>query len=223
MRVPKKIWDLTQPIYHNCPGWPGHRLTVIDWEFQQVNYGFNAERVSFNTHVATHVDVPYHFLADGKTLERMPAETFAGSALFLDLRKTVKPDTAIGPEEIKSRLAEVEKGDIVVLVTGYGWRYGFSDEYLHAYPYLGGPAAELIAASGAKGVATDALSLGGWGSAEKGRSCHMAVLSKGLFILEGLMVPDELLDGKKRYLTCFPMLLQGCGGAPARAVVYDFD
>jgi kynurenine formamidase len=223
MRIPGKMWDLTQPIYHNCPGWPGQRLTVIDWEFQQATHGFNAERVAFNTHVATHIDVPYHFLANGKTLDQIPVETFAGPVLFCDLRDRVRPDTAIPPGDVEPFLAKAAAGDIVILVTGYGRRYGFSHEYLHTYPYVGGPAAELIAASGAKGVGTDALSWGGWGSDEKGRPCHMAVLPKGLFILEGLIVPDEVLDGRKRYLTCFPMLLHGCSGGPARAVVFDLD
>ena len=223
MNTPKRIYDLTQPIYHNCPGWPGQRLAVVDWEFQHVNDNFNAERVTFNTHTATHVDVPYHFLADGRTLDQVPAETFAGPGVFFDLRKTVKPDSAITPEDLQSHMSRVEKGDIVILVTGYGKLYGFRDDYLHKYPYLGGPAAELLVKAGAKGVATDALSVGGFGGDEKARPCHLALLTNGVFILEGLTeIPEELFDGKKRYFTCFPMLINGCGGAPARAVVHEF-
>ncbi len=222
MQLPKKLYDLTQPLYHNCPGWPGKRLATIDWANQALNHGSNCEVVSFDTHTATHVDVPYHFLPDGKKLHEVPVDTFAGPAVFFDLRNVVQPDTAIAPDDIKPFMSRVEKGDIVVLVTGYGHRYGFSEEYLHKYPYLGGPAAEMLAASGAKGIATDALSMGGWGCDEKGRPCHLALLGKGLFILEGLFVPEEVMDGKKRFFTCFPMLLQGCGGGPARAVVYEF-
>lgn len=223
MRTPRRLFDLTQPIYHNCPGWPGQQLASVNWEFQQVNDSFNSERVSFNTHTATHIDVPYHFLKDGKTIDQMPVDAFAGEALFLDLRQTVRPDSPIGVRELEPHMGKVAGGDIVVLCTGYGRRYGFSDAYLHAYPYLDGPGAELFVKAGVKGVGTDALSLGGWGADEKGRPCHMALLPRGIFILEGLFVPEEILDGKKRYFTCFPMLIKGCGGAPARAVVYEFD
>lgn len=223
MHIPKRLYDLTQPIYHNCPGWPGQPLTVVDWEFQHVTHGFNAERVTFNTHVGTHIDAPYHFLPNGATLDQMPVDAFAGPVVFMDLRRDVKPDAAIQPEDLQPHMKQVARGDIVVVVTGYGPRYGFNEEYLHKYPYLGGPAAELLASAGVKGVGTDALSIGGSGTAEKGRPAHMALLPKGIFALEGLFVPDALLDGKKRYLTCFPMLFLGCGGAPARAVVYEFD
>lgn len=223
MSLPKKLYDLTQPIYHNCPGWPGQPLAAVDWEYQHVNHNFNSERVSFNTHTATHVDVPYHFLADGKTLDQVPVDTFSGTAVFIDLRGIVQPDAAISPSDLQPHLHTIQKNDIVILVTGYGRKYGFSAEYLHTYPYLGGPGADLLRETGVKGVGTDALSLGGWGSDEKGRPCHMALLPYEVFILEGLFVPDELLDGKRRFFTCFPMLINGCGGAPARAVVYDFD
>ncbi len=223
MNIPNRLYDLTQPIYHNCPGWPGQRLATVTWRYQQVNDKFNAEYVDFNTHTATHVDVPYHFLADGKTLEQVPLDAFAGPAVFMDLRNTVKPDTAITPGDLKPHMSRVAKGDIVILCTGYGMKYGFSHEYLHTYPYLGGPAAELLAEAGARLVGTDALSLGGWGSEEKGHPCHLALLPKGICILEGLFVPEAILDGKKRYFTCFPLLINGCGGAPARAVVYDFE
>lgn len=223
MNIPKRIYDITQPLYHNCPGWPGQPLTVVDWELQQVNHGSNSERVSFNTHVATHVDVPYHFVQEGKTLDQIPVDAFAGPVVFFDLRKTVRPDTAISPADLEPHLGRVQKGDIAVVCTGYGQRYGFSHEYLHTYPYMSGPGAELLVKAEVKGVGTDALSWGGWGSDEKGRPPHMAVLPHEVWILEGLIIPEELLDGKRRYLTCFPLLLKGCGGAPARAVVYDLD
>ncbi len=222
MNIPKRIYDLTQPIYHNCPGWPGQPLAIVDWEFQHVNYGFNSERVSFNTHTGTHIDVGYHFFADGKTLDQVPAEAFAGPMVVFDLRKTAKGDHAITPEELAPHLARVQKGDIVLLCTGYGQKRGFNEDYLHQYPYLGVPAAEALLKAGVKGVGTDALSMGGWGAPEKAL-CHVTLLPKDVFLLEELLIPEAIIDEKRRYFTCFPMWIKGCGGAPARAVVYEFD
>ncbi len=223
MNVPKRVYDLTQPIYHNCPGWPGQRLAVVDWEYQHVTSGFNSERVSFNTHTGTHLDVGYHFFADGKTLDQVPAEVFCGPMIIFDLRQAVRADSAITPEDLAPHLPRIRKGDIVLLCTGYGPKRGFNAEYLHKYPYLGGPAADALAKAGVKGVGTDALSMGGSETREKGAPCHLSLLSKDIFILEELLIPEELLDGKRRYFSCFPMWIKGCGGAPARAVVYDFD
>ena len=154
-----KLYDLTQAMYHNCPGWPDYPLTTVNWDYRVIHHGFNAETVCFNTHTGTHIDVPYHFFNEGKKLDE--------------------------------------------------------------YPYLGGPAAEMLAKAKVKAVGIDALSLGGWGGPEKGRPCHVALLPHDIFIIEELRIPEALLDNRRRYLTAFPLPLSGCGGAPARVVVYE--
>ena len=70
------------------------------------------------------------------------------------------------------------------------------------------------------GVGIDALSIGGWGGPEKGAPSHEALLSAGKVVIEELLVPDELV-GRRCFLTAFPVLLSGCGGAWARAVAWE--
>ena len=216
-----KLYDLTQAMYHNCPGWPDYPLTTVNWDYRVIHHGFNAETVCFNTHTGTHIDVPYHFFNEGKKLDEYPIDHYAGTCVCFDLRQTVKPDTAISPEDIAPHMAKVQEGDIVLLCTGYGEKRGFNKDYLYEYPYLGGPAAEMLAKAKVKAVGIDALSLGGWGGPEKGRPCHVALLPHDIFIIEELRIPEALLDNKRRYLTAFPLPLSGCGGAPARVVVYE--
>ncbi|MCD8349095.1 MAG: cyclase family protein [Planctomycetaceae bacterium] len=223
MNLPKRMYDLSQPLYHNCPGWPGHALTVFNWEFQHANHQFNSERITMSVHTGTHIDAPYHFFADGKTIDQLPVDLFAGPLVVMDLRSVVQRDQGIGEAELRPHLSRVEKGDIVLLCTGDGLRRAFDDDYLHHYPYLSGLGAELLVEAGAKGVAIDSLSVGGFGTDEKSRPSHETLLRNGLFVLEELRVPEEILDGKKRFISAFPILLQGCGGSPARAVVYEFE
>jgi kynurenine formamidase len=40
--------------------------------------------------------------------------------------------------------------------------------------------------------------------------------------VRGAGVPEELL-GRRAFLTAFPILLAGCGGAPARAVAWEIE
>ncbi|MDL2307343.1 cyclase family protein [Desulfovibrio sp. OttesenSCG-928-C06] len=222
MQVPKKIYDITQPLFHNCPGYPGLEPTILTRSFQHSVHGFNAEILTINMHSGTHLDVPFHFFADGKALDQFPIDTFAGPCVIFDLSKSVKPDSAITPEDLKPHMSSVSKGDIVLLHTGYGPKRGFSKEYLLEYPFVGGPAGEMLAEAGVKGVGTDALSIGGFGSPEKAAPGHLALLSKDIFLIEELLIPKELLDGKKRFLTAFPLPVQGCSGALVRAVVMEF-
>ena len=70
------------------------------------------------------------------------------------------------------------------------------------------------------GVGIDALSIGGWGGAEKGEPSHRALLSVGKVIIEDLRIPESLL-GRRCFLTAFPVLLEGCGGSWTRAVAWE--
>jgi kynurenine formamidase len=222
MNVPKKLYDLSHPLYHNCPGWPDFDVPVLNVDYNCALDGFNAETMTMNMHTGTHVDAPFHFIQEGRPLDQMPIDAFAGPSVVFDLREKVKPDSPITDEMLKPFMDQVQKGDIVLLCTGYGQKRGINKAYLHEYPYLGGPGAELLAAAGVKGVGTDTLSIGGYGSAEKACPAHLALLSKDLLIVEELCFPPEVLDGKRRYFTAFALKMKGCGGAPARAVLFEF-
>ena len=47
--------------------------------------GYNITQISMSTHQGTHLDVPYHFLDDGKTIDQMPLDRFYGPAVLMDL------------------------------------------------------------------------------------------------------------------------------------------
>jgi kynurenine formamidase len=50
----------------------------------------------------------------------------------------------------------------------------------------------------------------------------LALLGEGKVVIEELNIPDELA-GRRLFLTAFPVLLQGCGGAWARAVAWELQ
>ena len=128
----KKIIDLTQPIFHACPGWPTYKLTNVNMEGFWARDGFNAERVDMNTHTGTHLDAPYHFFPDGTTVEKMPLESFQG------------------------------RGVVVLLYTGWAQKRSMSKEYLFEWPYITKEAAEWLAQKEIRCVCIDGLSAGGW-------------------------------------------------------------
>ncbi len=216
------MWDLSQPVAHGGPAWPEYEPPVIAHNYRRAAEGFNAETLTLNTHTGTHVDVPFHFDDEGAPVEQMPLSAFAAPAVFIDLRTRLRAGQAIGPEQLEPLPDLLAPGDIAVLVTGWGERRGVTDEYLKRWPYLDGSGAELLVAREVSGVGIDALSIGGWGGPEKGQPSHLALLGSGKVIIEELRVPDELL-GRRAFLTAFPLLLAGCGGAPTRAVAWELD
>lgn len=217
-----RVWDLSQPVAHDGPAWAEYDPPIIQHNYRRAAEGFNAETVTLNTHTGTHVDVPYHFDDHGPAIEQMPLTAFAAPAVFMDLRERVRPDQPIGPAELGDTIERLNEGDIAVLVTGWGERRAISEEYLKRWPYLGGEGAELLLGRGISGVGIDALSIGGWGATEKGEPAHVVLLSAGRIIIEELHIPEELV-GRRCFITAFPVLLKGCGGAWTRAVAWELE
>ena len=215
-----KIYDLGQPIYHNSPQWPTYQPVTLNLEQNIGADGVNVESVRLMTHCGSHVDAPYHFVEEGKTIDQLPLETFVGPAVIVDVRGK-QPASAITADDIKPFADQIAQGDIVLLNTGWHKKRGINKAYLHDWPYLGGDGAELLVSRGARGVVIDALSMGGWGSPEHSRPCHEVLLGAGLFIVEDINIPDEVMDGKKRIFQAFPVLLRGCGGAWTRPVLLE--
>lgn len=215
-----KIYDLSQPISQECPGWPEFKPTNILREYNSAIHGFNAETVTMNTHTGTHLDAPFHFFDQGAKIDQLPLENFSGEAIFLDFRNVSK-DMPISAEQLQAFSSFINADDIVILVTGWSAKRAMQEEYIFQWPYLDGAGAEFLLSRHIKGVGCDTLSLGGWGSPAKGRPCHEVILGAGKFIVEELKVPDLLLDGQHHLFSCFPILLRDCGGSWTRAVVYE--
>jgi kynurenine formamidase len=218
----ERMWDLSQPVAHDGPCWPGQTPPAIRHDQRRAVTGFNVETIEMTDHTGTHVDAPFHHDDAGATIDRLPIERFAGPALFMDLREQVEPAIEIGPPQLESWLGELRPGDFAILVTGWGDKRGVTEEFLKRWPYLGGDGARLLLDHGVAGVGIDALSLGGWGGPEKAAPAHEALLGPGKPIFEELHIPDELA-GRRAFLAAFPILLVGCGGAPARAVAWEIE
>jgi kynurenine formamidase len=92
---------------------------------------------------------------------------------------------------------------------------------MRRWPYLDGPAAGFLRDRGVKAVGIDAMSLGGYGAREKAQPCHEILLSAGILIIEEVFFPEEIMDGKKRVVSAFPLKLEAGSASPVRLVAYD--
>lgn len=211
-----RFFDLSQPIAAGCPGWPTYPPTVLETVCTIAKDGFNAERLDLITHTGTHLDVPYHFFDDGKRLHEVPAEEFQGPAAVLDLRP-LEPGQGIGPAELEKAGRHLQAGDIAILCTGWGEKRSLERIFMYEWPYLTGDGATWLIDRGARAVAIDALSVGGWAPGT-GRPCHEILLGSGRWILEDIRVPEEVVGAGRCHLFSFPILLEGCGGSLVRAV-----
>jgi kynurenine formamidase len=79
----KKFFDLSQPVFEKCPGWPTYEMTTFRYEAFYPNDGYTAEQITMNSHTGTHVDAPFHFDPSGKTIDEFSVDTFCGEQYSL--------------------------------------------------------------------------------------------------------------------------------------------
>lgn len=222
--LPTKIYDLSQPVFANCPQYPDKnpRPAQVRLFYMLAVQGVNKEIVEISTHTGTHCDAPFHFFDDGTTIDQIPLETYVGPATILDLREK-QPGSSIQRADIARFADRIEPGDIVLLNTGGGQHRANIKEFLTEYVYLDGAAAQLLVDLLVKGVGIDAVSLGGYDDPDKAGPAHRTLLANGKFIVEDLYFPDEVMDRRKRLFCAAPIKLRGCGGAWTRAMLWEFN
>src|SRR5207237_8673854 len=114
--------DVSQPIWAGMP-----RIRVLpEVELQPVRrisdgHPLNISELKVATHAGTHVDAPWHFVPNGRTIDQIPLDDLCGSAVVVPIdRQAREPiaaaDLAASPEPIRA-------GDIVVLATGWGAKF----------------------------------------------------------------------------------------------------
>jgi kynurenine formamidase len=209
------IIDLSQPLFHNCPGWPTYRRTEFNHETLVGNEGYTSERIDMNSHTGTHLDAPCHFFPGKTAIDEIPIERFIGKAHILNLGE-LKPRTGIGKAELVPWLSRSDEDDIVLLHTGWSGKRGYSAEYYHDWPYLSEEGALIFLEKKVKGIGIDGMSLGGWYEGT-GRPCHEILLSHDIWLREELYFSPEILTYETCTLYAVPLRLRGFGGSPTRA------
>src|SRR3954467_14596303 len=112
-----KFIDLSQPLYDGAPNCPAHPMPRSERTADHEAQGWRMEVLTLASHTGSHLDAPLHKIAGGKSISDLPLETFVGPARIVDLRP-LEPNTHIGPDLLKPRLADLQAGEIVLLCTG---------------------------------------------------------------------------------------------------------
>jgi kynurenine formamidase len=221
--IPSRIYDLSQPVFSNCPQYPDDnpRPAQIRLFYMLAVQGVNKEIVEISTHTGTHVDAPFHFFEDGRTIDEVPLESYVGPAVVLDLREK-EAGSSIERQDLEPLAGELAAGDIALLNTGGGHRRANTKAFLTEYVYLSGEGAQYLIDRGVRGVGIDAVSMGGYNDPSKSGPPHRILLGSGAFIIEELYFPEEVMDGRKRLFVAAPVKLRGCSGAWTRAALWEF-
>jgi arylformamidase len=205
-----RIYDISVPIRSGGLAYPGN--PEIEIALQQAvakGAGANVSVIRFGSHTGTHADAARHFFDDGQPVDKIPLERLIGPALLVSFSDDVR---AIGVAELE---AHDLKGHKRILLRTRNSALLSQKEFVRDYTYLAPDGAEYLVDKGVEVVGIDYLSIEQFHSGH--HKTHRTLLAKSVVILEGL---DLSVPPPGEYqLICLPLRIEGCDGAPARAVL----
>jgi arylformamidase len=204
-----KIFDVTAPLSSALPLYAGDPPVRVE-RSQRIADGalFNLTRLEMGCHAGTHVDAPYHFLADGMTVDQIPLDILVGRARVVEMGVSHKVD--------RSDLEAVDlRENIRVLLktrmSGQLRHPVFQEDHV----FLTEEGARYLAQIGIKLLGMDYISIDEFGNDEY--PAHQTLLQAGVVIVEGLDL-SEVEEGEYD-MTCLPLRITGADGAPARVIL----
>jgi arylformamidase len=205
-----RIYDISVPIRTGGLVYPGN--SEIDIALQQAvakGASANVSTIRFGSHTGTHVDASRHFFDDGQPVDKIPLDRLIGPALLLRFADDVR---SVGVAELS---AHDIKGQTRILLRTRNSALLSQKEFVKDYTYLAPDGAQYLVDQGVELVGIDYLSIEQFHSGH--HLTHRTLLERSVVIVEGLdfSVPPP---GEYQFI-CLPLRIEGCDGAPARAVL----
>jgi len=210
------IWDITISLQKGMPAFPGDE-EVFQWNhLLKVENGdpYSIKKIEMLTHAGTHIDVPSHFIPNGKNLESIDISKLIGIADVFQIKNTEK----ITLDEIKDY--HIEPNSIVLFKTVNSNLWKSTNKFYKKYVYLTPEAAQFLVEKKIKCVGIDYLSIESFEETST-ISTHVILLSNDVIIIEGLDL-SEIKPGRYR-LICLPLKMVGVDGSPVRAILEELD
>ena len=197
-----KVYDISQEVF-GCKVYPNDPMPEkIVLKSMQKGDVYNLTAFNMCAHNGTHIDAPFHFIKDGKTIDEICLEAFVGMAYVAEHHGLVTGSDATEIiEKAKKQNLEASKR---ILIKG---EVEVSLE-----------AAKVFASS-------DILLLGNEpqtvGPQNAPMAVHLTLLGANVVLLEGIRL-GEVYEGVY-FLNAVPLNLSGADGSPCRAILIDAD
>jgi kynurenine formamidase len=155
----------------------------------------------------------------GKKLDDYPLSSFISEGSVIDASGK-PPQGDITLEDLKPYEKDINKGEIVVIYTGWGEKRGYESLYLKDWPALTPEAAKWLIEKKINAVGIDTLSFDKFGA--KGAPVHNILLPAGVLLIEEMYLPKEILERRKWWFIFLPLSFKGVAGSPCRAVAIEW-
>ncbi len=238
-----KLYDLSQPFGHNAPLWPYFPDVKIERFHYHAKSGVLSQQITTFMHCTTHADSPAHVIEGAPYTDEIPLDSYYGTGVVVDIPKGKWE--VITPKDLENARPKIEKGDIVIIRTGWHRYYSDSRQYFAYSPGMYREAGEWFVEKGVKAVGVDhqALDIGPHGTGpllpdvceeyktEIGREviedfpewepCHRVLLGNGIMGWENVGGDIDKVVGKRVTIAGFPIRWEKGDGSIVRLVAID--
>ena len=197
-----KIYDISQEIF-TCQIYPGdptpEKKVLSSMEKGDL---YNLTAFSMCAHNGTHIDAPFHFIKDGKTVNQISLEAFVGMAYVAEHQGIVTGEDAVKIiEKAKEQHQEAAKRILIK---------GDAEVSLEA--------AKVFASSDILLLGNESQTIG---PENAPMAVHLALLEANVILLEGIRLSD--VSEGVYLLNAAPLNLSGADGSPCRAILIDVE
>ena len=197
-----KIYDISQEIF-GCQVYPGdptsQKRVLSSMEKGDL---YNLTAFSMCAHNGTHIDAPFHFIKDGKTVDSIGLDTFIGMAYVAEHNGIVSADDAT--EMLEKAKKQNSKAAKRILIKGEA--------------EVSAEAAKVFAESNILLLGNESQTVG---PENAPMEVHLILLGAGVVLLEGIRL-SEVSEGVY-FLNAVPLNLSGSDGSPCRAVLISTE
>lgn len=190
-----KIYDISQEVF-SCAVYPGDPKPEKQ-SLSSTGAGelYNLTAFSMCAHNGTHIDAPFHFLDEGKTVDQMGLEPFVGDCF------------------VARHSGDVTASDAHTILE----KAGGARRILIAGPVMvTAEAAQVFASSSIQLLGNEGQTIG---PENAPMQVHKILLSREIALLEGIVLRD--VPEGRYFLSAAPLNLAGSDGAPCRAYLIE--
>jgi arylformamidase len=197
-----KIYDISQEVF-SCQVYPDDPMPEKKM-LKSMGEGevYNLTAFHMCAHNGTHIDAPFHFIQDGKTVDEISLEAFVGMSYVAEHRGIVTGDDAVRIVE-KAKKQDPQAAKRILIK-------GDAEVSLEA--------AKVFASSDLLLLGNESQSIG---PENAPMAVHLVLLGANVILLEGIRL-SQVPEGV-HLLNAAPLNLSGADGSPCRAVLIDFE
>jgi len=207
--------DISVGIKNGMLVWPGDKEVEVVWDGRiEQGHESNVSYLRMGAHVGTHLDMPLHFIPNGKNIENLDLECLIGPAAVVEVPAEQETITAEFLE--KTGLDTCER---VLFKTRNSklWE-AEKPKFDENYVALDSSGARWLVEKGCRLVGIDAMSIARF---KEIRAPHEILLSNDVVVLETLDL--RVVTPGHYELLCLPLKLFEREAAPVRAILRPLD